>query len=81
MNLDRAAHRVDDAAKLGEYPVAHPFHDAPVVNRKGGIDKVAAQRPQTREGAVFVGARKSAVTNHVGSENGRYFARVIHCVL
>ena len=48
LNLDRAAHRVDDAAELDNAAVAGALDDAPMVDRDGRIDQIAAQRPEPR---------------------------------
>jgi hypothetical protein len=36
----------------------------------GRIDQIAAERPQPRQGTILVRPGKSAVTDHVGGENG-----------
>jgi hypothetical protein len=43
-------------AKLDDAAVAGALDDAPVMHGDGRIDQVAAQRPQSREDAVFVRA-------------------------
>ena len=45
LHFDRAAHRVDDAAKFDEAAVAGPLDDAPAVRVDGGVDQIAAQAP------------------------------------
>jgi hypothetical protein len=57
LNLDRAAHGVDYAAKLDDDPVASPFDDAAVAGGDCWVDEVAAQRPEPRESSLLVGAR------------------------
>ena len=49
LNLDRASHRVDHAAKFDDDPVASPFDDAAVARVDCWVDEVAAQRPQPRQ--------------------------------
>ena len=49
LNLDGAAHGVDNAAELDERPVAGALHDAPVVHGDGGVDQIATQRAQPRQ--------------------------------
>jgi hypothetical protein len=39
----------------------------------GGIDQFAAQRPQPRQGVIFVGASELAVSDHVRREYRREF--------
>ena len=48
LHLDRAAHRVDHAAKLDQAAVAGALDDAPVMRGDGGIDQIAAQPPEPR---------------------------------
>ena len=56
LNLDRAAHRVDHAAKLDDAAVAGALDGAAVMRGDGGIDQIAAQPPQRDKGALLVGA-------------------------
>ena len=60
LHLDRAAHRVNDAAKLDDAAVAGAFDDAAVMDSDGRIDEVAAKRPKPRESPVLVGPGKPA---------------------
>ena len=69
LHLDGAAHRVDDAAKLDEAAVAGALDDAPVMRGDGGIDQIAAQRPEPCERALFVRAREPAVADHVRDQD------------
>ena len=71
LHFDRAAHRVDYAAKLDEDSVAGALDDAPVMRGDGGIDQVAAQPPQPRERAILVRAREPAVADDVGDQDRR----------
>jgi hypothetical protein len=43
LHFDRAAHRVDYAAKLDENAVAGALNDAPMMGGDGGIDQIASQ--------------------------------------
>ena len=54
LHLDRAPHRVDDAAKLDQAPVAGALDDAPTMRGDGGVDQIAAQPPQPRQRAILV---------------------------
>ena len=71
LHFDRAAHRVDDAAELDEAAVAGALDDAPVMRGDGGIDQIAAQRPQPRQRAILVRAREPAVADDVGDQDRR----------
>ena len=65
LNLDGAAHGVDDAAELNEAPVAGALHYASVMRGDGGIDQIAPQRPKPRQGAILVRAGEPAVSDHI----------------
>ncbi len=58
LHLDGAAHGVDHAAELDEAAVAGALDDAPAMRGDGGIDQIAAQRPEPRQRAILVGASK-----------------------
>ena len=49
LNFNGAVHCVDDAAELDDTAVASSLDDAPMVDRDGRIDQVAAKRPKSRE--------------------------------
>ena len=72
-HLDRAAHRVDHAAKLDEAAVAGALDDAAVMRGDGGIDQVAAQPPEPRQRAIFVRAGEPAVADDVRDQDRRDF--------
>ena len=78
LHLDRAAHGVDDAAKLDEEAVAGALHNTPVMRSNGGIDQIAPQPPEPRQGAILVGAGKLAVSDHIGGENRGEFPGLGH---
>jgi hypothetical protein len=48
LDFDRAAHCVDDAAELGDEPVARALDDTPAMRSDGGIDEIATEAPQAR---------------------------------
>ena len=80
LHLDRAADRVDHAAKLDETAVAGALDDAPMMRGDGGIDQIAAQAPKPRQGAILVGAGEPAVADHVGDQDRRDFPGLAHGV-
>ena len=45
LNLDRAAHRVDDAPELDDGAVARALDDPAVMRGDGRVDQIAAQAP------------------------------------
>ena len=79
LNLDRAAHGVDDAAELDDAAVAGALDDAPVMGGDGRIDQIAAQRAQARKDAILVRAREPAVADHVRAKDRRDFPGLAHC--
>ena len=78
LHLDGAAHGVDDAAELHQRPVAGALHDASLVHGDGGIDQVAAQRPQPCQSPILVRACQPAVADDIGGQDGREFPRLCH---
>ena len=69
LHLDRAAHRVDHAAKLDEAAVTRALYDSPVMCGDGGIEQIAAKGRQTGQNAVLVGAGKPAVSDDIRGED------------
>ena len=76
--LDGAAHSVDNAAELNETSVAGALHHAPVMHGDGGIDQIAAERPQPRQRAILVRAGKPAVSDDIRGQNRREFPGLGH---
>ena len=59
LNLDGAAHRVDHAAELDNCAVSGALDHAAVMDGDGRIDEIAAQRPEPRQGSIFVHAGRA----------------------
>src|SRR5271165_117490 len=78
LHLDRAAHGVHHAAKLDEAAVAGALDDAPAMRGDGGIDQVAAQAPEPRQGAVLVRPGEPAVADDVRNQDRRDFPGLAH---
>ena len=78
LHFDRAAHRVDHAAELDDAAIAGALDDAAMVHGDGGIDQVAAQRPQPRQNSVFVGAGEPRIADHIGHQDRREFSGLAH---
>ena len=78
LHLDRAAHGVDHAAELGENAVSGALDDPPVMGGDGGIDQVAAHRPDPSERALFVAAGEAAKADDVGGQNRGELSRLGH---
>ena len=80
LHFDRAAHRVDHAAKLDEAAVAGALDDAPMMRGDGGIDQIAAQRPQPRQRSLLVRAGEPAVADDIGDQDRSDLPRFRHGV-
>ena len=78
LHFDRAAHRVDHAAELDKAAVAGALDDAPVMRGDGGIDQIAAQPPEPRQGAILVRAGEPAVADNIGDQDRRDFPGLAH---
>jgi hypothetical protein len=81
LHFDRATDRVDHAAEFDDAAVACSLDDAAAVHGDGGIDRVAAQRPEPRQDALLVGAGETGVSHHVGRQDRRKFPRLGHDAL
>jgi len=73
-----AQHGVDHAAELDENSVAGALDDTPVMSGDGGIDQIAAQPPEARQGTIFGGAGEPAIADDVGDQNRRNLAGFAH---
>jgi hypothetical protein len=76
--LDRAAHGIDNAAKLNETTIAGAFDDAPAMRGDRGINQIAAQRPQPRKGPLLVRPDQPAITDNIGDQDRRDLPCVRH---
>jgi hypothetical protein len=81
LHLVRASHRVDDAAELDEVAIAGALNDPPMMRGDGGVDQIAAQPPQPRQGTILVRAREPAVTDDIRDQNRRDFSGSRHGAL
>ena len=78
LQLDSAAHRVDNAAKFDDRAIARAFDHPAAVYGDCRLDQVASQRTQTRQDPIFVGARQPREPDDIGHENRRQLARFGH---
>jgi hypothetical protein len=60
-----AAHGGNDTAELDDAAVAGTLDDPSAMQGDCGIDRIAAQRAQSRQSTIFVGAREPAVADHI----------------
>jgi hypothetical protein len=78
LQFERAAHRVDYAAKLDDAPIAGALDDAAMMHGNRGIDQIAAQRAQSRQSSIFVCASEPAITDHIRDQNRRNLPGFAH---
>jgi hypothetical protein len=78
LHLDRAAHGVDDAPKLDQSSVAGALDHATMMHGDGGIDQIAAQRPQPRQNTILVRAGEPAVADYIRDQDRRNFPGLAH---
>ncbi len=71
LDLDGAAHRIDDARKFHQHAVAGGLDDAPVMLPDFRVDELAAMRLQAVEGAFLVRSHQPRITRHIGGEDRR----------
>jgi hypothetical protein len=69
LRLDRAAHRIDDPARLDDRAVAAALGDAAIMGGDCQVDEVAAQAPQPPERAILLGASEPTVADDIGDED------------
>jgi hypothetical protein len=69
LHRDRAAHRIDDAGKFDQQPVAGGLDDAAPVLGDFRIQELAAQRLEAFERAFFIRPHQPRIPRHIGSED------------
>jgi hypothetical protein len=74
LDLDRAAHRVDDARELDEQPVARGLDDASLVLGDLAVDQLRTMRLEALERTLLVDAHQPAVADDVRREDGAQLA-------
>ncbi len=70
LHRDRALDGVDDAAELGEQPVAHQLEDAAMVPFDRRLDQPLALAEQRLERARLVALHQGRIAHDVGGEDG-----------
>jgi hypothetical protein len=76
--LDGATHGVDHAAELDEAAVAGALDDAPAMRGDRGVDQIAAQPPQPRQGAILIRASEPTVADNIGDQDRSDLPRFRH---
>ena len=71
LDVDGAAHGIDDAGELGQQPVARRLHQASAILGDLGIEQGRPVVPQLADRAFLVGAHQPAVAGYIGGQNGR----------
>ena len=56
LDFNGAVHRVYDTPELDNCAIAGALDDPSVVHGDGGVDEIAAQPPEARQGSVLVGS-------------------------
>src|ERR1700746_1643255 len=75
LHLDRATHGVDHPGDLDDRAVAGAFDDAAVMRGDCGIDEIATEAPQARQGPILVRPGESAIANNVCDQDCSELAR------
>ena len=78
LHFECAAHRVNHAAELDNAAVASALDDAPTMHGDGGINQIAAQRPESRQRAILVHAGKSAIADYIHDQDRCNFPGLAH---
>jgi hypothetical protein len=78
VHLECAAYCINYASKLDEEAISCSLNDAAVMQSDGGVEQIAAERPQPRQRAILVGSGKLAVSGYVRRKDGREFAGFRH---
>ena len=78
LHRDRAAHRIDDAGKFHQHAVAGGLDDAAAVLGDIRIEKLAAQRFEAFERALFVRAHQPRIPRDIGGEDRGETAGLTH---
>jgi hypothetical protein len=66
LHLDRAPHRVDDAAELDDAAVSGALDDAASMRGDGGVDEIAAQTSEAHKRPILARAGEPAIADDVG---------------
>jgi hypothetical protein len=65
LHLHGGSHSLHHAAELDDRSIACALDETPIVDCDGGVDEIAAQRPQPGQRALFIRARHPAVAHNV----------------
>jgi hypothetical protein len=74
LDLDGAAHRIDDARKFHKHAVAGGFDDPPVMLPDLRVDELATMRLQAVEGAFLIRSHQPRVPRHIRCQDRRQAA-------
>ena len=69
LDINRAAHRIDDAGKLDQHPVAGGFDDAAAVLLDLGIGQFASDRLQGGQRALLILAHQPRIAGNISGED------------
>ena len=79
LQLDGAAHRVDDAREFHQHAVAGGLDDAAAVLPDLRVDELAAMRLEPFERALLVRPHQPRIGRHIGGEDRGETADNGHC--
>jgi hypothetical protein len=65
LHLDGAAHRIDDASKLDDGPIAGPLDDAAMMHSDDRVNEIATEGSEPRQDSVLIGARKPRIADDI----------------
>jgi hypothetical protein len=69
LHLDGAANGIYHATKFYENTIPCPLDDVAIVHGDGGIDQIAPQPAQSRQGPILVGTGELAVPDNICRQN------------
>ena len=65
LHVDRAPDRVGHAAELDKNAIPGALDDAPMMRGNRGINQIAAEPPQPRQGTILVRCGEPAITDDI----------------
>ena len=78
LQLGRTAHRVDDARKLDQQPVAGGLDEASLMSGDLRVDHLSAQRLEPAECPLLLGFDQPRISRDIGRQDRRETAGLAH---
>jgi hypothetical protein len=79
LHLEGAAYGVDHGPELDDRAVAGALHNAPVMHRDDGVDKIAPECSQARKDTILVRACEPTISDDVRDQDRRELSSLAHC--